>query len=562
MTPIGIDLGTTNSLICAWRDGAAQLIPNALGQYLTPSVVSIDDNGSVLVGQAAQERLLTHPERSAAAFKRLMGTDHRFALAEHRFTPEELSALVLQSLKADAEAYLGEELGEVVISVPAYFNDAQRKRTRHAAELAGLKVGRLINEPTAAALAYGMHEAADEDRFLVFDLGGGTFDVSILERMDPLLEVHASAGDNFLGGEDFTRLLVDAFCAEHAIEFDELPLEEGRRLSARAEQVKCQLAQGAQRLHLEHAGAELSLEVDSARFAKLAEPLLARMQQPLEQALRDARLKPSQLDRIILVGGATRMPLIRQLVTRLFGRFPSCEIDPDTLVARGAAVQAALKARDQAVQEVVLTDVCPYSLGTEVSMQLTGGDQRDGLFHPIIERNTVVPVSRMERFTTAHDDQKLIRVGVYQGENRLARDNVLLDQLEIEVPPGPAGSEHLDIRFSFDINGLLEVEVEVASTGASASKLIDNNPAGLTEAQKQASLEKLQGLKIHPREQLENRTLLARSERLYRQLRGEERMHVSKAIADFERELDSQDKRRIRDAREHLNQLLGELEEL
>ncbi len=562
MTPIGIDLGTTNSLICAWRDGAAQLIPNALGQYLTPSVVSIDDNGSVLVGQAAQERLLTHPERSAAAFKRLMGTDHRFALAEHRFTPEELSALVLQSLKADAEAYLGEELGEVVISVPAYFNDAQRKRTRHAAELAGLKVGRLINEPTAAALAYGMHEAADEDRFLVFDLGGGTFDVSILERMDPLLEVHASAGDNFLGGEDFTRLLVDAFCAEHAIEFDELPLEEGRRLSARAEQVKCQLAQGAQRLHLEHAGAELSLEVDSARFAKLAEPLLARMQQPLEQALRDARLKPSQLDRIILVGGATRMPLIRQLVTRLFGRFPSCEIDPDTLVARGAAVQAALKARDQAVQEVVLTDVCPYSLGTEVSMQLTGGDQRDGLFHPIIERNTVVPVSRMERFTTAHDDQKLIRVGVYQGENRLARDNVLLDQLEIEVPPGPAGSEHIDIRFSFDINGLLEVEVEVASTGASASKLIDNNPAGLTEAQKQASLEKLQGLKIHPREQLENRTLLARSERLYRQLRGEERMHVSKAIADFERELDSQDKRRIRDAREHLNQLLGELEEL
>ncbi len=562
MTPIGIDLGTTNSLICAWRDGAAQLIPNALGQYLTPSVVSIDDNGSVLVGQAAQERLLTHPERSAAAFKRLMGTDHRFALAEHRFTPEELSALVLQSLKADAEAYLGEELGEVVISVPAYFNDAQRKRTRHAAELAGLKVGRLINEPTAAALAYGMHEAADEDRFLVFDLGGGTFDVSILERMDPLLEVHASAGDNFLGGEDFTRLLVDAFCAEHALEFDELPLEEGRRLSARAEQAKCQLAQGAQRLHLEHAGAELSLEVDSARFAKLAEPLLAHMQQPLEQALRDARLKPSQLDRIILVGGATRMPLIRQLVTRLFGRFPSCEIDPDTLVARGAAVQAALKARDQAVQEVVLTDVCPYSLGTEVSMQLTGGDQRDGLFHPIIERNTVVPVSRMERFTTAHDDQKLIRVGVYPGENRLARDNVLLDQLEIEVPPGPAGSEHIDIRFSFDINGLLEVEVEVASTGASASKLIDNNPAGLTEAQKQASLEKLQGLKIHPREQLENRTLLARSERLYRQLRGEERMHVSKAIADFERELDSQDKRRIRDAREHLNQLLGELEEL
>lgn len=562
MTPIGIDLGTTNSLICAWKEGEAQLIPNALGEYLTPSVVSIDDNGSVLVGAAAQERLLTHPERTAAAFKRLMGSDHNFALADHRFSPEELAALVLKSLKADAEAYLGETVDEVVISVPAYFNDAQRKRTRHAAELAGLTVGRLINEPTAAALAYGLHETPDEDRFLIFDLGGGTFDVSILERMDPLLEVHASAGDNFLGGEDFTQVLVEAFCQEHQLEFAELPLDQERRLQARAEQVKCQLDSGPQTLTLEVEGRELSLEIDSARFAELADGLLQRMQQPLEQALRDARLKPSQLDRIILVGGATRMPLVRQMVARLFGRFPSYQLDPDILVARGAAVQAALKARDSAVQEVVLTDVCPYSLGTEVSMQLSGGDQRDGLFHPIIERNTVVPVSRMERFSTAHDNQKLIRVGVYQGENRLAKDNVRLDQVEIEVPPAAAGTEHVDIRFSFDINGLLEVDVEVASTGVNACKVIDNNPTALTEAQKQASIEKLQGLKIHPREQLENRALLAKAERMYRQFKGEERMHVSKGLADFERELDSQDKRRIRTAHQQLSELLVELEEL
>ncbi|MBP6751031.1 MAG: molecular chaperone HscC, partial [Xanthomonadaceae bacterium] len=363
---VGIDLGTTHSLIGVYAEDGSRLFPNALGESLTPSVVSVDGD-RVLVGQAARDRLISHPRQTVAAFKRWMGSDRQTRLGERTFRPEELSALVLRSLLADAEAALGEKPTEAVISVPAYFSDAQRKATRAAGELAGVKVERLINEPTAAALAYGLQNREGEGRFLVFDLGGGTFDVSILECFDNVFEVHASAGDNFLGGEDFLELLVEAFCQDQQLRSGALPAAELGQLRRRLELLKRELT-GKQETTLEIAlgGREYAWRIDEDRFAKLADPLLQRMRTPIERAMRDAKLQPTQLDEIVLVGGASRMPLISRLVSRMFGRLPLRHINPDHAIALGATVAAGLKTRDAKLEEIILTDVCPYTLGTEV----------------------------------------------------------------------------------------------------------------------------------------------------------------------------------------------------
>lgn len=342
---LGIDLGTTNSLIAVWQDGQARLIPNALGDVLTPSVVSLDEDDTILVGKAARARLTTHPDRTAAAFKRFMGSDKQVQLGARQFSPEELSALVLGSLKQDAEAFLGHPVSEAVISVPAYFSDEQRKRTLFAAELAGLSVTRLINEPTAAAMAYGLHEQKFE-RTLIFDLGGGTFDVTVLEYALPLIEVHASTGDNFLGGEDFTAALLQACLKHWQLTPAMVDAQSMASLGDALEQLKCKLGEGIQQLSWRHADKTFEWSLDEAAAVKIWEPLLARLRAPIEQALRDARLKPRDLDSLVLVGGATRMPAVQQMVATLFGRLPYRHLDPDTIVALGAATQAACKARD------------------------------------------------------------------------------------------------------------------------------------------------------------------------------------------------------------------------
>jgi len=367
---VGIDLGTTNSLIAVWQDGVARLIPNMLGEFLTPSCVSLDEDGSILVGRAARERLQTHPERTAAVFKRHMGSDKVVHLGKRAFRAEELSALVLKALKADAEAYLGAPVTEAVITVPAYFSDAQRKATRAAGQLAGLKVDRLLNEPTAAALAYGMHQQGNESRFLVFDLGGGTFDVSILELFEGVMEVRASAGDNYLGGEDFVLTMMELF-----FERTGLPAKLKndphfmQRLTAQAESAKRVLsAAPTATMRMRHDDKDHLLEIDEELLEKVCAHLLKRLRDPVERALRDANLRSSELDSIVLAGGATRMPVVKRLVTRMFGRFPASDINPDEVVALGAAVQAGLKMKDAALKEVVMTDVSPYSLGIEISM--------------------------------------------------------------------------------------------------------------------------------------------------------------------------------------------------
>ena len=551
--PIGIDLGTTNSLICVWQEGKPTLIPNAIGEVVTPSVVSIDEDDSILVGRAALSRLTTHPDKSAAAFKRFLGSNKIYELAGKKFTPTELSALVLKSLKADAEAFLQQEIRDVVISVPAYFNDEQRKQTRFAAELAGLNAVRLINEPTAAAMAYGLHEEQSGNT-LVFDLGGGTFDVTVLEYALPIIEVHASAGDNYLGGEDFTHEIVQACLSEWKLKQQDIAVDDYARLLDLAEQVKCKL-NGEQMQYLTWfwQDKEWQFELNESRAKVIWLPLLNRLRAPVEQALSDARLKPAQLEHIVLVGGSSQLGVVRELVTKLFGKLPYRHINPTTIVAQGAAVQAACRLRNQDVEEVILTDVCPYTLGIE-----SCSGKVSGLFSPIIERNTIVPTSKVKTFYSTQPQQKAICISVYQGENPRVENNVLIDEFEIPLSPMEK-TQGVDVRFSYDLNGLLEVDVVLLETGEQYGKVIDQSPIGLTDKQKQESHERLKALKIHPRDEMPNRTLLARLERAWAQSLGDERLLIGSYIEDFLTVLNQQNLDEINQMRSEIESQLNDL---
>jgi molecular chaperone HscC len=561
---VGIDLGTTNSLISVWENGQARLIPNSLGEFLTPSCVSVDDDGSILVGRAARERLQTHPHASTAAFKRHMGSDKLITLGQRAFRAEELSALVLRALKADAEAALGQPVTACIITVPAYFSDAQRKATRAAGQLAGMQVDRLLNEPTAAALAYGIHLRDSETRFLVFDLGGGTFDVSVLDLFDNVMEVQASSGDNYLGGEDFTNTLVEHFLKHCAVP-DRLSQSPRflQRLHAQVELAKRTLGeQPAAVIRIEEESQAFSMEIDEAAFEKLCSPLLQRLREPVERALRDVNLAVSELDNIVLAGGATRMPVVRRMVTRMFGRVPACEINPDQVVALGAAVQAGLRSNDAALDEVVMTDVAPYSLGVATSVQLEAGVFSYGHFDAIIDRNSIVPASRVKRYYPIHPGQTQLDILVYQGEARMAKDNIELGLLHVEIPDDDSEGGAVDIRFTYDVNGLLQVEATVASGQLTKTLLIEGNPGLLSEQEIAERFASLSKLKIHPRDRTELRTLSARAERMYQELRGEQRDRLGEHILHFERALESQDSRVFQSAAKAFLGLLDEIEDL
>jgi molecular chaperone HscC len=560
---VGIDLGTTNSLIAVWRDDRAELIPNGLGEYLTPSCVSIDADGSVLVGQAALERRSTHPDRTAASFKRYMGTERKLHLADRLFRPEELSSLVLRSLKADAEAWLKEPVTDAVIAVPAYFNDAQRKATRVAGQLAGLNVLRLINEPTAAALAYSVHERDGERKFLIFDLGGGTFDVSVLDYFEGVMEVRASTGDNHLGGDDFTQALCDLFRRKCGIASNDLSAVDEQRLWRQAEQAKRRVttSDGASiAVELRSGDANHAAELDPADIERMFEPLLDKLRKPVERALRDAKIPLGELDEIIMVGGATRMPAVRRLVSRMFGRLPAGHLNPDEVVALGAAVQAGLVGRDAALDEMVMTDVAPYSLGIDTAIQVGGDEFSSGHFSPIIERNTIVPVSREQQVVTIRDRQQFLVIKVYQGESRLTRDNILLGELKLEVPLKPAGQAGARIRFTYDVSGVLEVEATAFPDGVTRKLVIEENPGVMTREEIDRCLAALASLKIHPRDQLENRTVLARADRVYEELLGEPRRYLATQVARFHSMLERQAFDESPRVRRELNTVLDQIE--
>jgi molecular chaperone HscC len=562
---IGIDLGTTNSLCAIWRDGQAQIIPNAMGEHLTPSCVGIDDDGTVLVGQAARERLQTHPQLTTALFKRYMGSEKITRLGQRDFRAEELSSMVLRALKADAEALLGEPVTSAIVTVPAYFSDAQRKATRIAGQLAGLKVERLLNEPTAAAMAYGIQDRDQEAKFLVFDLGGGTFDVSILELFDGVMEVRASAGDNFLGGEDFVTLLVDAFYDKSGLAkvlgTEVLSLRDGQRLRDECERAKRRLSDSQQTtIQLAVGDTTWRWDLTEEAFADLAAPLLLRLRTPVERALRDSTIRAAELDTVVLAGGATRMPLVRKLVARMFGRFPAIELDPDEAIALGAAVQAGLVMRDAALDEVVMTDVAPYSMGIAVSRQVGPNQYDSGHFLPIIERNCTVPVSRSHPIGTITDYQTEVMVAVYQGEARLVKDNVFLGNISVPLPSKKKGEVEIEVRFTYDVSGVLEAEVLLAQTGERYKAIISDNTGVLTPEQIAQRFDELAELKIHPRDQIENRALVTRADRMYEQALGDLRHYLADATARFQAVLETQDMAKVRHARVEFKTLLQQVE--
>lgn len=556
---IGIDLGTTNSLAACYRDGKAELIPNRLGSFLTPSVVAIDEDGTILVGETAKEYSILHPVRSAKVFKRSMGTNREYELGGQKLRAEELSGIILRSLKEDAQNYLGCDVDEAIISVPAYFNEFQRESTKQAGEIAGLHVVRIINEPTAAAIAYGVGEEDKDERCLVFDLGGGTFDVSILEFYKNIMEVHAVAGDNFLGGEDFTAILADMFLEKAVIAPETLDIKTMNRVRKAAEQCKCRYIDDPKPVMSVTIDGELIEQtIPIAEYERACEPLLERLKKPLERSIRDADLRLSEIDRIVLVGGATRLPIVRKFVIKMFNRFPGNE-DPDTAVAVGAALVCGMKQREKEIREIVLTDVCPFTLGTEINVS-NGYFDESNHYLPIIERNTVIPVSRTQTVYTAHDDQTRVRVKILQGESRIASNNLSLGELVIPVPAGPKGKEGVDITFTYDVNSLLEVVVKVLSTGVSRKTIVQGGDKKLTDAEVEERFRKLSYLKQSPRDDEQNKLVILRAERLYEESVADERTMIDRAIMQFERVMDRQDRLEIERARKELSELLDRLE--
>lgn len=478
---LGIDLGTTNSCMAVMEGGEPVVIPNAEGGRTTPSVVAFSKTGERMVGQVAKRQAVANPDRTVVSIKRRMGTDYKVSIDDKKYTPQEISAMILQKLKADAEAYLGEKIEKAVITVPAYFSDAQRQATKDAGRIAGLEVLRIINEPTAASLAYGL-EKGEDHTILVYDLGGGTFDVSILELGDGVFEVKATSGNNKLGGDDFDERIVnwmaENFKREQGVDLrnDRMAMQ---RLREAAEKAKIELSGlTSTAINLPFITAvngeprHLDMTLTRAKFEELTADLVEATVGPTKRALADAGLEPKDIDKVILVGGSTRIPAVQEMVKRLIGKEPFKGVNPDEVVAIGAAIQGGVLVGE--VKDIVLLDVTPLSLGLETL---------GGVFTRIIDRNTTIPTSKTQIFSTAADNQTAVDIHVLQGERPMAADNITLGRFRLDgIPPAPRGVPQIEVTFDIDANGIVHVSAKDKGTGKE-QKVTITTSSGLSEDQ-------------------------------------------------------------------------------
>jgi len=565
---LGIDLGTTNSCMAVMEGGEAIVIPNAEGGRTTPSVVAFTKDGQRLVGEAAKRQAITNPERTIISIKRHMGTNHKTNIDGKEYTPQEISAMILQKLKADAEAYLGEPVTQAVITVPAYFNDAQRQATKDAGRIAGLEVLRIINEPTAASLAYGLDKEEDQT-ILVFDLGGGTFDVSILELGDGFFEVKATSGDNHLGGDDFDQRIIDylveTFKAQTNIDLrnDRMAMQ---RLKEAAEKAKKDLSGVlTTNISLPFIAADatgpkhLELDLTRAKFEDLTRDLVERTLGPTRQALSDAGLSPSDIDKVVLVGGSTRIPAVQEAIKKLIGKEPHKGVNPDEVVALGAAIQGGVLSGE--VKDVVLLDVTPLSLGIETL---------GGVFTKLIERNTTIPTSKSQIFSTATDNQTSVEIHVLQGERPMAADNKSLGRFTLtDIPPAPRGVPQIEVTFDIDANGIVNVSAKDLGTGKS-QKITITGGSGLSEEEiqrmiKEAELHAEEDRKRREAAELRNQAdhLIFTTEKTLKDLGDKvDKADVEKANQakdELKKALEGNDEQAIKQAMEKLNQVVQEM---
>ena len=566
---IGIDLGTTNSLATYIDDnGEIQFVKNEYGNILIPSVVGIDENDDIIVGELAKERRMMNAGETASNFKRRMGTDAKIKVKNRTFDAQMLSSFVLKHLKENAEKQLNEKINRAIISVPAYFNDKQRRDTKMAAELAGLTVERLINEPTAAALSLGSNILNQNLKFIVLDLGGGTFDVTLLETFENIMDVISISGDTMLGGEDFTTKICEIFLKNIKLAITDLSRDERTKLYTKADRAKKLISLKDVEIELEIKGKNYKSEITQKDFRETVKPLLVKMKAAIDKALQDGNTDAREIEKVVLVGGAVKLGIIEEFTEKYFhkmrgekiyfssenfienNKLVSIVANPDTVVAYGVGIAVGMKERNKMFKERILTDVCPFTLGTE----LVGNR-----FAPIIPRNTTVPTSKSEYFYTIDDYQDKVNVGIYQGESLNIDDNLFLGNFLIDVPRNIAGKEAINVRFTYDINGILEVEATVVSTGLKKSKLIVNGD--LSEEEKNEKIKMLEEIKIQSENKNKDKLLLERANRIYAEIVNTEiRNHISDYLENYKMVVATGDRIRIQKTKESFSQFLDKID--